>query len=355
MAHKLLPTRVFADPEGFMTVMRAPHARGWLRRLWARAFEDSRTDQPPLAAEGLDVTITEIAGCDCAVITFPPARQSPDAVAAAAVHDQDGWRYLVLERLGTDDARAVLCEWFADGSRQNHGRTAGTVDRQADLSEFLETVKAQLENESSEQLWHRVGGAAWNPSDSDHPLDLAATTRPFRLRPCVFAYCALPAAISADAEALASDDERTRADVIHRLWADADPAELDEGGSQPQLSSTIVTVLDEDYLVIDLPDPTAPPEPRYVALRIEADPARRCVTPVYTLELAQADWEATGLLAFVDQDLSHSIRGFLPDLELDTFLGAIAGEIRPDTNRDTLSQLMLYPRISATSWADDDD
>ena len=116
-AHRLLPDQVFADPEGFVTLMRQPQAGDWLVQLWERASDEVRgSDRPPLAADGLDVVIDD----DRVVVTMPPPQAPPEAYAAAVVHRDARWRYFVLERLGGySDGRAVLCEWDADGAHHN--------------------------------------------------------------------------------------------------------------------------------------------------------------------------------------------------------------------------------------------
>lgn len=139
-AHRLLPDRVFADPEGFATIMRQPDARDWLVRLWERAGDEARgSNRPPLAADGLDVVIDN----DRVVVTMPPPEAPIEAYAATVVRRDARWRYLVLERLGGPwDARAVLCEWLPNDMHLNHSlMTAGTRDAPPRLNEFLALVE----------------------------------------------------------------------------------------------------------------------------------------------------------------------------------------------------------------------
>ena len=154
-AHRLLPDRVFADPQGFATIMRQPHARDWLVRLWERASDEARgSDQPPLAADGLDVVIDD----GRVVVTMPPPQAPPEAYAAAVVRRDARWRYYVARTARRIlDGRAVLCEWDADGTHRNHGLTAGTFYEPPQLNELLSVVDQALENlDLFEQLWEEL-------------------------------------------------------------------------------------------------------------------------------------------------------------------------------------------------------
>jgi len=143
-AHRLLRDRVFADPEGFATIMRQPHARDWLVRLWERAGDEARdSDRRRLAADGLAVVIDD----DRVVVTMPPPQAPAEAYAATLLRRGARWRYFVLERLvGHEDGRAVLCEWDADGTHRNYMLTAGTFYQPPQLDELLSVVDQALEN-----------------------------------------------------------------------------------------------------------------------------------------------------------------------------------------------------------------
>jgi hypothetical protein len=164
-AHRVLRDRVFADPVGFATIMRQPHARDWLVGLWERAGDEARgSDRPPLAADGLNVVIDD----DRVVVTMPPPAAPPEAYAAAVVCRDARWRYFVFERSGGHaDARAVLCEWEADGTHLNHMLTAGTFDEPPQLNALVSVVDQALENFG---LYEQLG------------QELAATERLLELR-----------------------------------------------------------------------------------------------------------------------------------------------------------------------------
>jgi hypothetical protein len=171
-AHRLLPGRVFADPEGFGTIMRRRHARDWLVRLWERAGDEAHgSDRPPLAPDGLDLVIDD----DRVVVTMPPPQAPPEAYAAVVLRRDERWRYFVLERrVGDADGRAVLCEWDADGTHINHGVTAGTFYEPPQLNDLLSVVDQALENfDLYEQLGEQLGATE---------QELAATERLLEIR-----------------------------------------------------------------------------------------------------------------------------------------------------------------------------
>lgn len=353
-AHRLLRDRVFADPEGFAVIMRQSHARDWLVRLWERAYEETAAVVPSLDATGLDVAWNVLADRDCLIITMPFTERSPEAVAVAIMATHGEWRYFPFERLGSgDDARTVLCEWRADGSRCNHDLVAGRRTTLPNIHQLLEVLEEQLEDEEEQEADGQppLGDAYWKPGSEEPSLEASLGT--FRRQPCIFAFHVLPAAIADFAEELADQDEGRRSKVLLQLWRRAADPEQDEAGSAAPVRSTVQEVDGDKLLVIELPLPVAPPEPRFVAVRISTAGRRHCEPPVYTLERSSRRRGEGPILGRVSSDLEHDIIGCLPDEELGTFLSAITGKITPTRGVDTLSQLMRYVMVQSESEGDE--
>jgi hypothetical protein len=348
-AHRLLRDRLFADPEGFATVMRQAHARDWLIRLWGRAYEETGADSPALDADGLDVTWHEGGDAGCAIVTMPPTRETPEAVAVAVLATQGEWRYFPFERVSADDCRAVLCEWRADGSRRNHELRAGERLVPPEAPQCLAVLQEQLQGEGRQGGSQPPAGEGfWRPGEEQPSL--AATLGTFWLQPCAFAFHVLPAAVTDLAEELADPDDQARLQVLLRLWRRAgDPGEDTPAGEPAPVTSSVREVGADKFLVIELPPPAAPPEPRFVAVRISAAGRPHCEMPLHTLELSSRQRGAPPVLGQISPALEHGITGCLPDSELDTFLSAVTGRVRPAAAADTMSQLLRYAMVKAAT------
>ena len=352
-AHRLLRDRVFADPEGFERIMRQMHARDWLVRLWERAYEETAAVVPSLGADGLRVTWYLVADAGCIIITMPQAEVSPEAVAVAVLVTHGEWRYFPFERVGSDDRRAVLCEWRADGSRRNHHLLAGESSAFPDAQQCLAVLQEQLEDERRRygDTQPPMDAAYWKPGEEEPDLEVSLGA--FQRQPCVFAFHILPAAVGELAEELVDPDDRRRYEVLCQLWRRAgDPDQYRSELESAPITSSMQEVAGYKFLVIELPPPLAPPEPLFVAVRISTARKPRCEPMVHTLELSSHQRGARPILGQIRPDLMHGILGSLPDSELDTFLSAVAGRILPSRDADTMSQLMRYAMVKSAAEQD---
>jgi hypothetical protein len=131
-AHQALRAVALDNPLGCLAVLASPDARPFLADLVRSVTEFCRDrgmePSAGLAVDDLTVHRVRALGHPCAVVEMPAPRAAAEAhyvaiALTAEPSENPEARYFTLEKgLQLDGAaRAVLCEWTADGTHRNYG------------------------------------------------------------------------------------------------------------------------------------------------------------------------------------------------------------------------------------------
>ncbi len=136
-AHQALPEVFFSDPALLLRTLK-DNGVAFLGYIWKK-LEMYAHETGQGIEQQLEVTLTQLAGADLALVTLPQPEKRTEAYFVAMLDGAEGRkaRYLVLE-LGFDTEErpiTVLGEWTDDGVHHNHGNGPHA---QADL--FVEAV-----------------------------------------------------------------------------------------------------------------------------------------------------------------------------------------------------------------------
>lgn len=119
-AHRILPEVAFTDPNHVLELLKSDKGTPFLSDLWE---EVGRACPRPLEADGLEVSVQALGGCEIILVQLPTPVVAPEAHYLALVHGQESrffglvkrprLRCFTLERSirlagGT---RTVICEW----------------------------------------------------------------------------------------------------------------------------------------------------------------------------------------------------------------------------------------------------
>ena len=349
-AHRILPQIVFDDPDAFFEVMSAGHSAAALEALWHRVGE--QTGQPvitPQDVPALSVWTHEFLGRLGVVVGLPEPRGMTEAWYIAVISDNrsigEPWRYLVFENTDRIDEnpRAILCEWFADGSRQNH--------RQTDTPTFENMVGAVERHLSLEEKRRSAGmetavSPRWQPGhDPDGPPMFNAGT--YRLGLCQFSFHELPEALANHLDSLVRAFQGGDGlAFLKALWS--------SGHSRNAIKIVIpqnvyvAQIGTENYVVIQMPEPLAPPEPYLIGFAL---PTNNLTPRIYTLEMSSENQEELPFLCRIDSTGSHAIIGQTSITSEEQFAELIARaekkQLGPLNPGNTLMHLMLYAEISS--------
>jgi heat shock protein HspQ len=354
-AHRILPQIVFDDPDAFYGVMRDGRSAPVLEALWHRVGEE--TGQPiftPYGETALKVRAHDFLGRLGVVIELPEPRVMTEAWYIAVISDDQSagepWRYLMLENTDRVDEnpRAVLCEWFNDGSRQNHQQTV--------LPTFDNMVKAverhlTLEEKRRYSDMSTAVSARWQPGkDAEGPPEF--DTGMYRLDLCRFSFHTIPDALANNPDDFFNSFRRGNGqEYLQALWLGSRPTE--GVNAHLNLRVHLMDVAGVMYSIIEMPEPLAPPEPYLLGFVLPDEDSSLAPKRIYTLEMASVDQEAPPLLCSLDPGGTHGISGQIPNVTPEKFAEIIVlAEQRrlPSLNAgNTLMHLMLYAEISSQS------
>jgi hypothetical protein len=266
------------------------------------------------------------------------------AVVSKDEETEDPWRYFVLENTysNTTDPSAVLCEWFEDGSRENHKQTVFPS-----FENMIVAVERVLDLEGRRRRANmRVNvGRKWLPSEpSSLKDDFEAGT--FRKSLCSFAFKRLPELISRDLSSFSARVAGGSATAfLQQLWVETvSPIGGDE------LPSVVHEVRGKrDFAIVKMPEPLASPEPYFLGLSLLNSDMENAGFRLYSLEMVSEDANTDPFFCSVDDKGTHAIIGAVPIRDLSEFAHlmelSIIGQLPKLNTGNTLMHLVRYAEI----------
>jgi hypothetical protein len=348
-AHRVLPRAVFSDPRAFLQMISASQSQRVLEDLWHRIGE--RAEEPVKTERGkpaLSISSHSFFGRPSIVIALPTPVATTEAWFIAVVSEDeeinDPWRYFVLENTCSkaSEPLAVLCEWFEDGSRENHKQTI--FPSLENMSVAVERV-LDIEGRRRRANMRIDVGRKWLPSEPS-TLGDGFEAGTFRKPLCLFAYERLPELISRD---LASFSARVAANsataFVQQLWVETVGPIGDDG-----LPSVVHELRGErEFAIVKMPEPLASPEPFFLGLSLLISDIENTGFRVYCLEMASEDVNSDPFLCSVDDKGTHAIIGTVPLCDSSEFAHLIElsliGQLPRLNTGNTLMHLVRYAEI----------